>query len=134
MTVLESKKTLINNSPANVYAFLSNFNNFERLMPEQITNWKSTEETCSFTISGMADLSMRIAEKKEFDYIKYVAEGKNPFNYFLENKNIETDNGQCISQLIFHAELNPMLKMMASKPLQNFVNMLVEKLKQEMEK
>lgn len=134
MTVLESKKVLIDNSPADVYRFLSDFNNFEKLMPDQVTNWKSTENTCSFTISGMADLSMKISEKEEFAYIKYAADGKNPFDYFLENKNISAENGQCISQLIFHAQLNPMLKMMASKPLQNFVNMLADKLKEEMEK
>ena len=134
MTILESKKTLIKNSPENIYAFMSDFNNFEKLMPEQVTNWKSTEDTCSFTISGMADLSMKIAEKVQSEYIKYEASVKNPFDYFLENKNIAADNNQCISQLIFHANLNPMLKMMASKPLQNFVNMLVEKLKEEMEK
>ena len=83
MTILESKKTLIKNSPENIYAFMSDFNNFEKLMPEQVTNWKSTEDTCSFTISGMADLSMKIAEKVQSEYIKYEASVKNPFDYFL---------------------------------------------------
>ncbi len=133
MTVIESKKQSINNSKENVYSFLSDFNNFEKLMPEQINNWQSTKDTCSFTIQGMADLNMRIAEKKESEYIKYTAEGKNPFDYFLESKLIENDNGNCIAQIIFNAKLNPMLKMMAEKPLQNFVNLLVDKLKEVME-
>ena len=33
-------------------------------------------------------------------------------------------------QLAFNADLNPMLKMMAVKPLTNFLNLLVQKLKE----
>ena len=28
-------------------------------MPEQVIDWKSTEDSCSFTIKGMTDLTMR---------------------------------------------------------------------------
>jgi len=58
MTRIESEMQTINSSIETVFNFLSNFNNFEKLMPEQIINWKSTEDTCSFTIKGMTDLSM----------------------------------------------------------------------------
>ena len=36
-------------------------------------------------------------------------------------------------QLGFDADLNPMMKMMASKPLTNFLNLLVKKLKETQE-
>ncbi|MFN8166643.1 MAG: hypothetical protein U0X76_10890 [Bacteroidia bacterium] len=65
MTRIESETATINKSAEEVYKFLSNFNNFGKLMPEQVTNWESTEDECSFTISGMASLGMKIIEKNQ---------------------------------------------------------------------
>ena len=56
MTRIESETATVQKSAEHIFNFLSNFNNFEKLMPEQVTNWQSTEEECSFTISGMASL------------------------------------------------------------------------------
>ncbi len=116
-------------SAAEVYTFLSNFNNFEKLMPEQVTNWKSTEDECSFTISGMASLGMKIREKNPNSLIRVEKHGKAPFD-FLFDCNIREQGNECDVQLSFDADLNPMLKMMAVKPLENFLNMLVHKLKE----
>ena len=65
MTRIESDKVTVNKTSEEIYTFLSNFNNFQKLMPEQVTNWQSTEEDCSFTIAGMASLGMKIVEKIE---------------------------------------------------------------------
>ncbi len=129
MTRIESEKQIINSSIETVFNFLSNFNNFEKLMPEQIINWKSTEDTCSFTIKGMTDLSMKITKRKQYIEIIMASEGKTPFTYELISLlEAETEN-KCKSQLVFNAELNAMLSMMVSKPLENFVNILNQKLK-----
>lgn len=102
-------------------------------MPEQIINWQSTEDTCSFTIKGMTDLSMKIKEKIAFHTILITSYGKVPFDFELKCSFEDFGNFQTQSQLIFIADLNPMLSMMASKPLQNFVNMLNSKLKETAE-
>ena len=99
-------------------------------MPEQVTNWESNEDECTFTIAGMATLGMKISEKKPNDLIKVVRHGKAPFDFTLEcliNKKSEMNTEV---QLAFDADLNPMLKMMAVKPLTNFLNILVGKLKE----
>ena len=129
MTKLESDKVEINSSAQNVFAFLSNFNNFQKLMPEQVTNWTSTEEECSFTISGMATIGMKIIEKKPNSEIKIVSNGKVPFKFDLNVLLSEAGENKSIGQLVFTAELNPMLKMMVEKPLGNFFNLLAKKLK-----
>lgn len=134
MKKFESEKVIINTSSENIYNFLADFNNFQKLMPEQIVNWKSTENNCSFTISGMADISMRIQEKIPFSKIIIVPDGKVPFTFELICDMNEIDKNSTQSQLIFMADLNPMLSMMASKPLQNFVNILAQKLKEYFEK
>ncbi|MEO6884648.1 MAG: SRPBCC family protein [Bacteroidia bacterium] len=129
MTRIESDKVEINKSAAEIFSFLSNFNNFEKLMPEQVTNWTSTENDCSFTIKGMATIGMKISEKTPSSQIKIVSNGKNPFNFTLGVLLADVSENKCSAQLVFDADLNPMLKMMVVKPLGNFFNLLANKLK-----
>ena len=129
MTRIESDRTPINKSSEEIFNFLSNFNNFKKLMPEQVTNWESSEDECSFTIAGMASLGMKMAEKKPNEYIKVNRNGNAPFDFTLECLLNEKSTMESEVQLAFNADLNPVLKMMAVKPLTNFLNILVQKLK-----
>ncbi len=133
MTEFKSETKTINTSDSAVFSFLADFNNFEKLMPEQVTNWQSTTDQCSFTIQGMADLAMRIDKKDDPQFISYASEGKSPFSFNLNFSMKALNENQCTVEAAFIADLNPMIKMMASRPLQNFVNLLVDKLKQLME-
>lgn len=130
MTRIESETATVQKSAEHIFNFLSNFNNFEKLMPEQVTNWQSTEEECSFTISGMASLGMKITEKTPNSLIKVAKNGKAPFDFTLDCMIKEAGADACQVQLAFDADLNPMLKMMAVKPLTNFLNLLVNRLGQ----
>ena len=130
MTRIESDKTSVNKSSEEIFNFLSNFNNFQKLMPDQVTNWASTEDECSFTIAGMASLGMKMTEKKPNDYIKVIRNGNAPFDFTLECLLKEKSTAESEVQLAFNADLNPVLKMMAVKPLTNFLNLLVQKLKE----
>jgi len=130
MTEFVSERLVINASCNKVYSFLSDFTNFEQLMPEQIKNWKADKESCSFTIEGLADLSMRIASKKPDRNIHIIADGKNPIDYTLDCFFFEVDENNSKVELIFNADLNPFIKSFASRPLQNFVNMLATKLQE----
>ena len=121
MTRIESDITPVTKSPEEIYNFLSNFNNFEKLMPEQVTNWQSTEEECSFTIAGMASLGMKITDKTPYSLIKVARNGKAPFDFGLDCIIKESTPGQSTVQLAFDADLNPMMKMMAVKPLTNML-------------
>lgn len=130
MTKIESTKSEIENSLENVFTFLSNFNNFQQLMPAQVTNWTSTESECTFTISGMATIGMKILEKTPSTHIKITSNGKVPFDFILHVTLVALEANKTSGQLIFEAELNPMIKMMVEKPLTNFFNLLAERMKE----
>jgi hypothetical protein len=98
-------------------------------MPPQVVNWQSTEESCSFTIQGMTDLAMHISEKIPFSRIVILPDGHPPFDFQLDCS-LDDSGTTTISQLIFHADLNPFLSMVAMNPLRNFVNLLNQKLKE----
>ncbi len=128
MTRIESDKSVMNKPDTAIFNFLSNFNNFQKLMPEQVTNWQSTENDCKFTIAGMATLGMKIDEKKPSEYLKVIRNETGPFDFTLEVYIKKNSDKESEVQLAFNADLNPMLKMMAVKPLTNFLNLLVKKL------
>lgn len=133
MTEIKSDLVLINRNAETIFNFLSNFDNFGKLMPEQVINWKSTADSCSFTIKGMADLALKTSEKTEFSKIVWATDGKAPFDFTLSSVLNEQNANQTQAQIILNADLSPMLKMMAVRPLSNFVNLLVNKLKEVIE-
>jgi carbon monoxide dehydrogenase subunit G len=126
---IESEKAEIHKPASEVFSFLSNFNNFQKLMPEQVTNWKSTEEECSFTISGMAAIGMKITEKIPDSLLKISSNGKVPFDFTLGIHLSEDNPGKTTGQIIFESDLNPMMAMMVEKPLKNFFNILADRMK-----
>jgi carbon monoxide dehydrogenase subunit G len=128
MQTLKSDTQIIQASASRVFEFLSDFNNLEKLMPEKVTNWNSTMTNCSFTIQGMATLNMKQGENKTDSLIQMIAHGKNPFQYDLNTHIEAVDENQCRVHIVFNADMNPMLAMMAKKPLGNFINILVNEL------
>ncbi|MDR1951756.1 MAG: hypothetical protein LBP96_05975 [Bacteroidales bacterium] len=133
MTKIDSNPVEIQTSAKNIFVYLSDFNNFGKLMPPQITNWQSTADTCSFTIQNMATLAMRITEKIEPAKLVINSEAPSPFPFELICDLEELSENSCRSIIRFHADMNPMLVMMAKNPLQNFVNLLNGQLKKSFE-
>jgi hypothetical protein len=133
MMKIESNPVDVQTSATNIFAYLSDFNNFGKLMPPQITNWQSTTDTCSFTIENMATLAMYIAEKIEPTRLVIRSEAPSPFPFDLICEFEELSENSCRSFVQFHADMNPMLAMMVKTPLQNFINLLNEQLRRTFE-
>ena len=131
---IESEITMINRPAAAMYTFLNDFNNFSHLMPEQVINWQATSDTCTFEIKGLATLGMRIIERVPYSKLVMKGEGKIPFDFLLNSNITPVNDNSSRVQLVIVADMNPFISMMAEKPLANFVDMLVVKLKEVMEK
>ncbi len=128
MTRIESEQVTIQQSQEEVFNFLSDFNNYRQLMPEQVADWISDTDTCSFNIKGMASLGMAIESKTPNSEIKIKKNGKAPFDFYLTCAIGPSESGNNSTlKLFFDADLNPFLKMMAEKPLTNFLNILVNR-------
>jgi hypothetical protein len=136
MSELKSEKTPIDCPIGKIYSFVSDFNNFQKLMPEQVTNWQSTADTCSFNISGMGSMALRIKEK--LPETKVVIEPdtgtKIPFTFQLLCKLSPVSTTQTEAEFVFEHEMPAMISLMASRPLQNMVDIFGKKLKEYCEK
>jgi carbon monoxide dehydrogenase subunit G len=127
MIKLESKIGKINSSDEEAYNFLSSFNNFQKFIPEdKIQNWESSENSCRFTIEGIGEIGMKIIEKEPFKLIKISGDesGKIDFYFWIQLKQI-TENDTRI-KLTIQANINQMFQIMVKKPLQNFLDTLLE--------
>jgi carbon monoxide dehydrogenase subunit G len=128
-TKIESRTGIINSPSSRVYAFLSNFTNFSQLIPkDKVKDWHATEDHCQFTVDGLGKAGLRIIEKEPYSLVKITGEEGSKLNFFFWIQLKEVAANDTRIKLTIKADLNPMLKMMATKPLQNFVDTLVDQL------
>ena len=129
LTRFESRTGNLSSTAEECFAFISDIRNFERFIPrESISNWHSDRESCSFSVSILGTVSIRIAQKEE--YCKVVFKGdalkKNDFElvlHILDNINKLAD-----VVVVLNADLNPMMKMIAAKPIEQFLEILIKEM------
>jgi len=112
------KSTVTINHPAQeVFNFLADFNNHQGLMPDNVVNWSSDYDDAYFEVPNMLKLSLKITTRTPNNYIEISPVEKPPFAVKL-NWEIKSGNDTSEVTFIITAELNMMMKMMASGPLQ----------------
>jgi carbon monoxide dehydrogenase subunit G len=127
MTIIESSVEL--NLPIEkVYQFLTDLNNHQQLMPDNIYNWSSTTDEASFTIQNMAKLAIKISSRIPNQEIIAIPTEKPPFDVELKWTVVPSANGGTIAKHIISADLNMMMKMLASGPLQKLADYQTTKL------
>jgi hypothetical protein len=109
MTNLKSPEVEVNVSAKVLYNKLSNVNNLRNILPPQVSEFKSTEDSCCFKIGGMRAKDSQVP--------------------FTLECNISENGNTAKATLEINAELNMMMKMMLEKPLTNFLNLASEGLK-----
>ena len=128
MLTIESSKVDVNLKSQEVYNFLLDLNNLEKLMPqERIEYWKSTENTCRFGIKNLSSIGMKVKEGISPNKIILESEGKNPFSFTLTifiNDNGDSSN----SYFVFEGDVNMFMKAMVQKPLKDFFDTLAQNL------
>ncbi len=133
MAKIESKTGKIDNNPEPVYNYLTDFNNFEQLIPaDKVSNWRAEGGQCSFDVDGVGEIKLEIIERKAHELIKLegVAQGMVHFTFWIQLKAIEEKDTRV--KISVEPGINPMMMAMVKKPLKNFVDLLVEKM-EEME-
>ncbi|MGH2623521.1 MAG: SRPBCC family protein [Sphingobacterium sp.] len=129
MSIFQNSTSI--NKPLNeVYQFLSDLNNHEQLMPENIYNWSSTEDEAKFTIQNMIKLALKITERVENKELICKPSEEAPFELTLKWKVDEISENTTNASFIIDADLNMMMKMMASGPLQKLVDHQVNRLRE----
>jgi carbon monoxide dehydrogenase subunit G len=120
MTTFQSKVT-IDRPVSQVYTFLADMNNHQQLMPDSITEWSSTVDEASFNIQNMVKLSLKVDSRTPDKLISIIPAAKPPFDMNLSWALSGDENETTVTYTI-SADLNMMMKMMASGPLQKLAD------------
>ena len=108
------------------FAIVSDMRNIPALLPEQAINVKADEDNLAFTVQGMGSIALRVSQRITYSLVQLVPVGKTPFPFVLSIKIAGLGNN-CRVMFEIDAELNPLMAMMAKRPLQNLVDMMAEK-------
>ena len=108
------------------FALVSDMRNIPSLLPEQAINVNADEDNLSFTVQGMGSIALRVSQRITYSLVQLVPVGKVPFPFTLNIKIAGLGNN-CRVMFEIDADLNPLMAMMAKRPLQNLVDMMAEK-------
>jgi hypothetical protein len=114
-----------------VFLFFYDLNNLRKLMPDQVVNWQSTEDSCSFDIKGMAHITLQRAETMPDKMVRIVSGPDNPIPLEITGTAEKITENKTLAWIGLSAELSPMLQLMVSGPLQNLVKIMADRLRAE---
>lgn len=129
---VESRTVTCQASSQKLYDFLSDFNNFTRLIPSgQVQGWQATGDTCTFTVAGFMTITLTFAERTPYSRIVIAPAASSNSPVPLTATVNLTDNGNDSTRcnMVFDSEGgNPMMTMMLKPKLRELGDTLMDQL------
>lgn len=121
MTKFESGVKNIQASQEAVYQKLSDLNNLEkvkeRLPEDKVKNLSFDADSMTVEVNPVGKITLRIVEKEPFKCIKFeTAASPLPFNLWIQLLPVTAT--ECKMKLTIGMDINPFMKAMVQKPLQ----------------
>ncbi len=131
MSKFESSIKQIPYSQEVVYRSLSDLSNLEKVrdrVPEdKVKNFSFDQDTVTMSVPPVGDISMRIIEREEPKCIKFeTTKSPLPFNFWIQL--LPVGETTCKMRLTIKADINPFIKGMVSKPLQEGLEKIADAL------
>jgi hypothetical protein len=109
-------------SDQNLFYKLTDINNYEKIMPENISKFEIIDSnTLIFSLKGMPEIKLVFGEKISPSLIT-LNSSESKINFSLTSYINKIDESNCNFSLEFNGDLNPMIQMMVKTPLQSFIN------------
>lgn len=109
-------------SDQNLFYKLTDINNYEKIMPENISKFEIIDSnTLIFSSKGMPEIKLVFGEKISPSLIT-LNSSESKINFSLTAQINKIDESNCSFSLEFNGDLNPMIQMMVKTPLQSFIN------------
>jgi carbon monoxide dehydrogenase subunit G len=112
-----------------VFNFISDFRNFSHLLPaERLNDMEITGDTLRFSISGLGEIGLQLAERRPFSQlvVKAIEGTSADFTFWIHIAESIGNTSQV--HIVLHARLNMFIEMMAKGPLQQFLDLMADKL------
>lgn len=129
----ESSVKFVPYSQEAVYKNISDLRNLEKVrdrVPEdKVNDFSFDEDTVSLNVAPVGELKLRICEREEPKCVKFeTVQSPVPFNVWVQVLPVDDSNAKM--KVTVKAELNPFIKSMVEKPLQDGVEKIADALAQ----
>ncbi len=126
-----SEVKMIPQNDERIFAMLSDLSNLERIKDripqDQIKDLEFDSDSCSFSVSPVGKITFRIVNREPNKTVKFETINS-PLPLFLWIQLKQVGEMDTRMRLTARAELNPIIKPMVSKPLQEAVDRISEAL------
>lgn len=131
MTNFESSVKVIPFAQERVYEKLSDLNNLEalkdRLPEDKVKGVSFDTDTISFNVDPVGQLTLKIIEREPSKCIKFeTTNSPLPFNMWIQL--VSTSDQECKLKVTIGMEINPFMKAMVQKPLQEGLEKMADML------
>lgn len=127
----ESRTGRLSCTPEVFYNFITDIRNLEQFVPKEKTgNWVASSDSCSFNVPPLGGANVRISAKVASSLVEYTGNIMKSNNFNLKVNISGNEKTLAEVRILFTADLNPILRMMASGPIEKFLELLIS----EMEK
>ncbi|PNE26839.1 polyketide cyclase [Tannerella sp. oral taxon 808] len=129
MTEFTSQIRTIPHNDARVFAVLSDLSNMQRvrqsLPQDSVKAFTLTDDRCSFEVSPIGKIEFHIVDREPNKTIKFeTTQSPVPLLLWIQLKQVAENDTRM--KMTVRAELNPFLKPMVSKPMQEAVDKIAE--------
>lgn len=122
MTEFVSEIKTIPYNEDRVYAMLSDLSNLERVKDripqDKIKDFEFDSDSCSFAVDPVGKITFQIVEREPNNTIKFTTTNS-PVPLFLWIQLKQVEEADTRLKMTIRADLNPFIKPMVSKPLQD---------------
>ena len=126
-----SEVKMIPQNDERIFAMLSDLSNLERIKDripqDQIKDLEFDSDSCSFSVSPVGKITFRIVNREPNKTVNFET-SNSPLPLFLWIQLKQVGEMDTRMRLTARAELNPIIKPMVSKPLQEAVDRISEAL------
>lgn len=130
-----SKKVSVSAKNQVLFGKLTNCNNMGKYIPnDKIKDWQSTENSCSFSASGVGKIEMAIVEKQPFSAVVFSIGNAVAKDVKVTFHTQETTENTCELHAEASFDVPFFLSQMLKNPLQKFIDMLIDYIKAEAER
>ena len=121
-------KTIPHNE-ADIFEMLSDLSNLERMKDkipqEKFSDFSFDKDSCSFSVNPVGKIKFSIIEREPNKTIKFKA-NESPVDVTMWIQLKQVDENDTKMKLTIKAELNPFIKPMVSKPIQEGINKVAD--------
>lgn len=129
MTEFTSEVKTLPYSEHQIFEVISDFSNLERVKDriphEKIQDFSFDTDSCTFSVNPVGKITLKIIEREPYKTVKLTADPSPiEFNMWIQLKEVSAESTKM--KLTVKAELNPFIKAMVAKPIQEGLNKVAD--------